>query len=86
LQNEFIRKLQNDSSFNAVMSELVQKSINKKIPKDTISMDYFLNIAVKFFEVMQIEDDKYLIQICIGANGIADTEVKRNPQVEAFAY
>jgi hypothetical protein len=85
LQNNFIQKLQKDSSFNAVMSELVQKSIDKKIPKDTISMDYFFNILVKFFEVTQIQNDKYSVKICIG-NGIENTEIERNPQVEAFAY
>ena len=87
LQNEFIKKLQNDSTFNAVMSELVQKSIDKKIQKDTFSMDYFLNIAVKFFKIVEInENNKYSIQIRIGINGMKDTEIKRNPQVEAFVF
>jgi len=85
VQKEYISRLQQDTTFNSVMMELVDKTINEKIPKDTISMKFLLNVGAKFFKIVDInEENQYLIQTCVGIHGNTDTEPNRNPQVEAF--
>ena len=88
LQKEFIISLQNDSTFNSVMNTLTEKITNKSqfIP-DTISMDELLNIAVKYFFIMKINEEGYYAgKVCTGINGIEQTEKERKPQIEAFCF
>ena len=85
LQSAFIAMVQKDSLFNAVMLELTAKVIDKTIPKDTITMNELLNIAVKFFYVQRItEDGFYSGKVCTGINGIKETEPLRKPFLEIF--
>lgn len=87
IQMEFIRRLSQDTTFNSVMMELADKTINEKIPKDTISMNFLLNVASKFFKIVGIDEyNRYRIKICLGSHGNTDTELHRKPQVEAFAF
>ncbi len=88
LQNEFVESLENDSLFNREMEKLAKKITDKSnyIP-DTVSMDELLNIAVKYFSIIEINEDGYYVgKVCTGINGLADTENERKPQVEAFCF
>lgn len=88
LQNEFIKSLENDSVFNSVMNKLTEKITNKSqfIP-DTVSMDKLLNIAVKYFLIIKINEDGYYVgKVCTGMNGLKQTEKERKPQIEAFCF
>lgn len=88
LQAEFIKSLEKDSAFNSEMKKLTKKITDKSnyVP-DTVSIDKLLNIAVKYFMIMEIDKDgNYVGKICTGINGLADTENKRYPQVEAFCF
>ncbi len=87
-QKEYIKALKSDSSFSSVMSSFSNKSSNSKdfVP-DTVSMDELLNIAVKYFYVLKInEKGQYEAKICTGYNGIKETMKTRNPHVEAFCF
>ena len=87
MQKILINKLENDANFNNVMMELVDKTVNNKIPKDTITVQFLMNIASKFFKVIGVDaENRYLIKFCVGDHGNGDTEINRNPQVEAFAW
>jgi len=88
LQNEFIKALENDSTFNRVMNKLAEKITNKsQFVPDTISMDGLLDIAVKYFFIMKITKEGYYAgKVCTGINGIKQTEKERKPQVEAFCF
>jgi hypothetical protein len=88
LQNEFIKSLESDSTFNEVMNKLTKKITDKSsyIP-DTISMDDLLNIAVKYFSIIKINEDGYYVgKVCTGINGLKQTEKERKPQIEAFCF
>lgn len=88
LQKEFILSLKNDSVFNQAMNVLTEKitSPENYIP-DTVSMNELLNIAVKFFHILKINDkDQYTVKMCTGYNEIRNTERNRNPQIEAFCF
>ena len=87
LQKEYIQELEKDSSFNSVMSNFAEKTIEKSKPKDTVSMDKVLNIAVKFFSIIGINDKgDYEGKTCVGINSIKTTEKIRQPQIEAFCF
>ncbi|MFN3302060.1 MAG: hypothetical protein ACK413_03485, partial [Patescibacteria group bacterium] len=76
-----------DSLFNSVMTDLVSKTIDKKIPKDTVSMDKLLNVAVKYFSIMRLTDEgHYVGKVCVGLNDIKKTESERKPFIEAFSF
>ncbi len=88
LQAEFIRSLENDSIFNREMEKLTKKitDISNYIP-DTVSINELLNIAVKYFLILEINEEGFYVgQVCTGINGLAETENERNPQVEAFCF
>jgi len=88
LQNGFIKSLENDSLFNSEMNKLTKKITDKSnyIP-DTISIDDLLNIAVKYFSIIKINEDGYYVgKVCAGINGLKETEKERTPQVEAFCF
>ncbi len=87
LRNSYFVDLKKDSLFNAVMSELVGKTIDKKVPKDTVSMDDLLNIAVKYFSIIRLTDEgHYVGKVCVGINDIENTESERKPFIEAFSF
>jgi len=87
LQKEYITSLQQDTLFVRVMSDLVAKTIEKRVPKDSISMDKLLNVAVKYFSILKITEDGYYAgKVCTGLNDIKKTEKVRKPQLEAFCF
>jgi hypothetical protein len=86
LQSAYIIQLQEDSVFNILMSELTAKVVDKTVPKDTITMNALLNIAVKYFYVKKISEDGYYMgKVCGGINGIKATELESKPFIEIFA-
>jgi hypothetical protein len=88
LQNEFIKALESDSTFNNAMNKLTEKITDESqfIP-DTVSMDKLLNIAVKFFSIINITKEGYYSgKVCTGINGLEQTEKERKPQIEAFCF
>lgn len=87
IRNKYFNDLKKDSLFNSVMTDLVNKTIDKKIPKDTISMDKLLNVAVKYFSIMRLTDEgHYVGKVCVGLNDIKKTESERKPFIEAFSF
>lgn len=88
LQNKFIKTLEKDSTFNSVMNKLTEKITDKShFISDTISSDELLNIAVKYFSIIKInEDGHYSGKVCTGINGLEQTEKERKPQIEAFCF
>jgi hypothetical protein len=87
LRKAYFADLKKDSLFNAVMSDLVSKTIDKKIPKDTVSMDQLLNVAVKYFSIMRLNGEgHYVGKVCVGLNDIKKTEPERKPFIEAFSF
>ncbi len=87
LSKTYISDLKNDSLFNTVMTDIVSKTIDKQIPKDTISFDQLLNVAVKFFAIIKInEQGDYVGKVCVGLNDIKKTEEDRKPMIEAFCF
>lgn len=86
LQNEFITSLKKDSVFTREINKLAKKVTDKLnyIP-DTVSMSELLNIAVKYFLIVRINNDGYYVgKVCTGINGLKQTEKERSPQIEAF--
>lgn len=87
IRNTFLNDLKTDSMFNSVMSELVSKSIDKTVAKDTVTMDQLLNVAVKYFSIMRLTREGYYMgKVCVGLNDIKKTEANRNPFMEAFSF
>jgi len=87
MQLMFEKKLVKDSSFNSLMIEFADKTINNKLEKDSVGIDYVLNIAVKYFAILRITDEgNFSTSICTGFNLIKQTEPERNPHIEAFAF
>jgi hypothetical protein len=88
LQNEFIKSLENDSTFNEVMNKLTERFTDKShFSPDTISINELLNIAVKYFSIIKINQDGYYVgKVCTGINGLKQTEKERSPQIEAFCF
>jgi hypothetical protein len=87
IRNKYFKDLRKDSLFNSVMTDLVSKTIDRKIPKDTISMDKLLNVAVKYFSIMRLTDEgHYVGKVCVGLNDIKKTESERKPFIEAFSF
>jgi hypothetical protein len=87
IRDNYFKYLRQDSLFNSVMTDLVSKTIDRKIPKDTISMDKLLNVAVKYFSIMRLTDEgHYVGKICVGLNDIKKTENERKPFIEAFSF
>lgn len=87
LQEEGIKSLQSDTTFNQVMTELISKTFDKSIPRDSVSIDKLLNVAVKFFSIQRInKDGDYMGKVCVGMNDIKKTEKIKKPQLEAFCF
>ncbi len=87
LEQMFLKALRKDSLFNSLMTELTNKTVNKSIDKDSVNIDDILNLAVKYFAILDINDEgHYSTRICTGFNLIKETETDRNPHLEAFAF
>ncbi|NLN24530.1 MAG: hypothetical protein GX163_02490 [Bacteroidetes bacterium] len=87
IRNRYFNDLKKDSLFNSVMTDLVNKTIDKTTPKDRISMDKLLNVAVKYFSIMRLTDEgHYVGKVCVGLNDIKKTESERKPFIEAFSF
>lgn len=87
LRNAYFSDLRKDSLFNSVMNELMSKTIDRSVPKDSVSMDKLLSVAVKYFSIRRLsEEGHYIGQVCVGANAIKKTEDERKPFIEAFAF
>ena len=88
LQHEFIKSLEKDSAFNHEMRKLTEKITNKlNYVPDTVSMNELINIAVKYFSIVRInKNGDYVGKVCVGVNGLIQTEKERFPQVEAFCF
>jgi len=85
IQNEYIKRLQNDSIFTPIMKEWSDKTIHKTVSKDSISMNRLLDIAVKYFTITKINTSgDYIGKICGNINLIAKTEKERTPFLETF--
>lgn len=87
LHKKYIEYLNTDSLFNTTLQNFMDKSINKTVAKDSFSLDEILNIAVKYFSIIRLTKEGYYIgKVCVGINDIRNTEVNRNPFIEAFAF
>ncbi|MEO0273162.1 MAG: hypothetical protein ABIM30_08770 [candidate division WOR-3 bacterium] len=87
IRQKYVERLQKDSTFTSIMDELVRKTIDKTLPLDTVKIDELVNIAVKFFQITDVQEDRYYTgKICVGINGILQTEERRVPFIEAFAF
>ena len=87
LQKQYIDFLQKDTIFNHLMIELISKTINKTLPKDSITMDKMLDMAVKYFSIVGInKDGNYQAKVCTGMNDIKKTEKIKQPLLEAFCF
>ena len=83
----YFADLKQDAGFNQIMSDLVYKTVDKSLPKDTITMDALLNVAVKYFCVVRVTDEcRYAGKVAVGLNDIKKTLAKRRPFLEAFAW
>lgn len=83
----FIRGLQADTAFNAIMQGWVDKATDRAQVSDTISMAAMLDVAVKFFSIYRLDaDGRYVGKICVGLNDMAKTEEMRRPYAEAFCF
>lgn len=83
----YFADLKQDVGFNQIMSDFVHKTVDKSLPKDTITMDALLNVAVKYFSVVRVTDEgRYAGKVAVGLNDIKKTLTKRSPFLEAFAW
>ncbi|MDM1380535.1 hypothetical protein [Myroides marinus] len=87
LQRAYIPLVTKDASFVPLVTDYVDKVVVKTVARDTVSMNEIVNIAVKFFSITRItEKGEYVGKICVGVNDIKNTETKRKPHIEAFAF
>lgn len=87
LQQAYFADLSVDTMFNSIMKTWVEKAIDHSLPKDTISMDALMNVAVKFFSVIRVMDDGTFIgKVGAGLYDIKKTLSKRAPFLEAFVW
>ncbi len=95
LKSEFIKCLKQDTHFTPLFERyalnfLIAKGLkiqNIKKEQEEISIDDVINIAVKFFYLPRIlKDGRYVKKICVGINGLKETEKLRKPHIEAFCF
>ncbi len=87
LQNNFLSMMVTDTIFSPLVERYSSQVVKRNSIKDTISIDQVLNVAVKFFSIEKITPEgDYSARICVGLNGIKNTEAVRMPFVEAFAF
>ncbi len=87
LTQAYFAGLKTDTLFNSVMAGWVAKTVGEELPKDTITVDQMLNIAVKYFNIYKLTDEGYYVgKVCGGLNGLKQTEPKCEPYLEAFCF
>jgi hypothetical protein len=88
MQRKFIKFLKKDTKLDSVMTRLSDKLLQKAEYKDSIvSFNDVLDVAVKFFYFHKNKrTGKNAAHICIGLNGIKETEPIHKPFLEAFAF
>ncbi len=87
LQKVYIQDLEKDSLFNAVLTDFSAKVLDKRVAKDTITMNQLVNFATKFFSIIKVnEQGAYVGKVCVGINDIKKTELKRHAFAEAFCF
>jgi hypothetical protein len=87
LRISYLDQLKNDSLYNSVMQTWVSKTIEKRKPKDQVTIAELLNIAIKFFTITKIDKNGNIAgKVCGGINCIKQTELVRQPFLEAFAF
>ncbi|MCS7035841.1 MAG: hypothetical protein RMJ33_04265 [Saprospiraceae bacterium] len=87
IKDRYFNSLKRDSAFNAIMVDLVNKTIDNKTPKEIVSMEKLLNVAVKYFSIVGFnEEGNYIGRVCIGLNEVEKTEIERQPFLEAFSF
>lgn len=87
LTDSYLADISKDAQFNSIMQSLVDKTILHTQPRDSVSMETLLNVAVKFFSVVRIADDGKLVgKVCAGLYDVKRTLAQRAPFLEAFAY
>jgi len=87
LHKEFVFDLKSDTQFVSIINGMAAQYYNpESFNYDSVSMDEVLNIAVKFFHILGInEEGHYLGKMCTGFNNIEETEEQRQPYIEAFS-
>lgn len=88
LNNTFVRGLKKDSIFTGYMSKVIGHYQNpQKFPADSVSLNEVLNITVKFFSILKLnEKGHYVGKVCVGLNSLKATEPDPKPYLEAFAF
>jgi len=85
-QKAVMDQIQKDKIFTPIVQAYREKVIHHTQAKDTVSMDEILNVAVKFFNLTGVTPVGYSSRICVGINALKQTEKKRSPYLEAFAF
>lgn len=87
IRSQYLEYLRSDTIFTPLMCEFYNKSIVRSHSKDTINLSKLMNIAVKFFTLMDIDaNGNFVAKICTGMNALSSTESNRNPHLEAFCF
>jgi len=86
VQQKVIQHLEQDKHFRSLLQTYEAKVLDHTQAKDTVSMDDILNVAVKFFNLTGVTPVGYSSRICVGINALKQTEKKRSPYLEAFAF
>ncbi|WHT40477.1 hypothetical protein QNH98_07930 [Myroides sp. mNGS23_01] len=87
VQQKVIQHLEQDKHFRSLLQTYEAKVLDHTQAKDTVSMDDILNVAVKFFHLTGVTPaGAYSSRICVGINALKQTEKKRSPFLEAFAF
>ncbi|MGG5505790.1 MULTISPECIES: hypothetical protein [unclassified Myroides] len=87
VEKQVMHHIEQDTTFNHLISTYQAKVIDQTQPKDTVTIDNVLNVAVKFFNITGINTQgHYTGRICVGIHALPKTEKKRSPYLEAFAF
>jgi hypothetical protein len=87
LRKAYLIQLKTDSLYNFVMQTWVNKTIEKRQPKDKVTVAELLNIAIKYFTITKIDNKGDISgKVCGGLNCIKQTEKVRQPFLEAFTF
>ncbi len=87
VEKQVMHHMEQDTTFNHLVRTYQAKVIDHTQPKDTVTIDNILNVAVKFFNITGINTQgHYTGRICVGIHALPKTEKKRSPYLEAFAF
>jgi hypothetical protein len=95
LTEELSRRLAVDSQFNAVVVPAIAAQLHRSgvpvdpallnVPRDTVSLDKVMSVAVRFFYPDTIIDDRIYTHVCVGLNAVGELP-SRNLALEATAF